>query len=113
MIMTKVPYVGGLLKRIWLITMLLTGLTSASFAQLGKMQFEDAEEQFAAGRFEETLSLLEQSERSLGAINPMIAHLRIMARLELLKQDTAGTSACWKRRKRRRGISSKYTKRKR
>ncbi|MGN6509917.1 MAG: hypothetical protein ACTHLD_10710, partial [Chitinophaga sp.] len=86
--MTKVPYIGGLLKRIWLITMLLTGLTSASFAQLGKMQFEDAEEQFAAGRFEETLSLLEQSERSLGGTNPMIGHLRIMARVELLKQDT-------------------------
>ncbi len=57
------------------------------FAQLGKMQFEDAEEQFAAGKFKEAIALLEESEKTLGKSNPMIEHLRIMSRVELLKLD--------------------------
>ncbi|MGN6509915.1 MAG: hypothetical protein ACTHLD_10700 [Chitinophaga sp.] len=76
------------MKKLLLLLCLYLACIPGSFAQLGKMQFEDAEEQFAAGRFGETLSLLEQSEKSLGGTNPMIAHLRIMARVELLKQDT-------------------------
>ncbi|MBO9153593.1 hypothetical protein ACFOTA_15335 [Chitinophaga sp. GCM10012297] len=77
------------MKNLLLIVMLMTCFSAVSFAQLGKMQYEDAEEQFAAGKFKEALSLLDESEKTMGKSNPMIDHLRIMARTELLKKDLA------------------------
>ncbi len=41
------------MKKLFIILCLLTGISSSSFAQLGKMQFEDVEEQFAASNFTE------------------------------------------------------------
>lgn len=75
------------MKKLFLLLCLFTGFAATSFAQLGKMQFQDAEEQFAGSKFKEALDLLDKSEKSLGKTNAMIEHLRIMARTELLKQD--------------------------
>ena len=77
------------MKKLSLLILLFTSVTTSSFAQLGKMQYQDAEEQFAAGKYKETLELLEASEKSLGKSNAPIEHLRILARTELLKQDIA------------------------
>ncbi|MBO9153592.1 hypothetical protein ACFOTA_15330 [Chitinophaga sp. GCM10012297] len=75
------------MKKFLLLVCLGMALSAISFAQLGKMQYEDAEEQFAAGKFKEALSLLDESEKTMGKSNPMIDYLRIMARTELLKKD--------------------------
>ncbi|MGN6509916.1 MAG: hypothetical protein ACTHLD_10705 [Chitinophaga sp.] len=74
-------------KRIWLLTLLLTGLTATSFAQLSKMQFEDAELAFSEGKYANAIVLLDAAEKSNNGANPPIIHLRIMCRMELIRLD--------------------------
>lgn len=75
------------MRKIVFLFCLVAGVATTSFGQLGKMQFEDAEEQYAAGKYQDALELLGKSEKTMGKSNPMIEYLRIMCRTELLKQD--------------------------
>lgn len=68
-----------------LTVLLLTG--TASMAQLSKMQYEEAEQAFSEGKYEEAIKLVNESEKSNKGTNPFIMHLRIMARTELIKKD--------------------------
>ncbi|MBO9153596.1 hypothetical protein ACFOTA_15350 [Chitinophaga sp. GCM10012297] len=75
------------MKNILLFTLLIIFSIPASFAQLAKMQFEDAEAAYSEGKFAETVKLLDEAEQSNKGVNPAITHLRILARTELIKQN--------------------------
>jgi hypothetical protein len=66
---------------------MFTSFSATSFAQLGKMQFEDAEQAFSEGKFEEAIQFLNEAEKSLRKTNPPIMHLRILSMTELVKKD--------------------------
>ena len=74
------------MNRAFPLLLLFVVITTSSFAQLSKMQFQDAEEQYAAGKFKETLELIYASEKSAGKSNPLIEHLRILTLTELLNK---------------------------
>ena len=76
------------MKHLFVLILLIAGFTGTSFAQLGKMQFQDAEQAFSENKFEEAIQFLNEAEKSNGKTNPPIMHLRILSRAELIKKDT-------------------------
>ncbi|MBO9153594.1 hypothetical protein ACFOTA_15340 [Chitinophaga sp. GCM10012297] len=74
------------MKNLLLFVIIMT-CSAASFAQLAKMQFEDAEAAYGEGKFAEAVKLLDEAEQSNKGANPPIMHLRILARVELIKQN--------------------------
>jgi hypothetical protein len=74
------------MKHILLIAVLLFANLS-SFAQLSKMQFQDAEEAFSNGQYEQALYFLTQAEQTNGKTNPIIEHLKILSYWEIIKKD--------------------------
>lgn len=75
------------MKNLLVILICLTCIISDASAQLGKMQFEDAEVAFSEGKYKEALQLLGEAEKSNKGANPLIIHLRVLSRMELLKAD--------------------------
>jgi hypothetical protein len=75
------------MKKLFLLLCLFTGFAATSFAQLGKMQFQDAEQAFSENKFEEAIQFLNEAEKSNGKTNPLIMHLRILSRAEVIKKD--------------------------
>ncbi|MBO9153595.1 hypothetical protein ACFOTA_15345 [Chitinophaga sp. GCM10012297] len=70
-----------------LFILLSTFFVKTSFAQLAKMQFEDAEAAYNEGKYAEAVKLLDEAERSNKGANPPIMYLRILSRVELIKQN--------------------------
>jgi hypothetical protein len=72
------------MKHLFVLILFIAGFTGTSFAQLGKMQFQDAEQAFSEGKFEEAIQFLNEAEKSNGKTNPLIMHLRILSRAEVI-----------------------------
>lgn len=75
------------MKHLLVILICFAGIINDAAAQLGKMQFEDAEVAFSEGKYKEALQLLGEAEKSNKGTNPLIIHLRVLSRMELLKAD--------------------------
>jgi hypothetical protein len=75
------------MKHLFVLILFIAGFTGTSFAQLGKMQFQDAEQAFSESKFEEAIQFLNEAEKSNGKTNPLIMHLRILSRAEVIKKD--------------------------
>ena len=75
------------MMKTFLLFLMFTSFTATSFAQLGKMQFQDAEQAFSENKFEEAIQFLNEAEKSNGKTNPLIMHLRILSRAEVIKKD--------------------------
>lgn len=56
---------------------------------IAKLKYEEAEEYYNKNEFQETLSKLEEVEKLLGAVNPKLLYLRIIAEQKLLDEDSS------------------------
>ena len=60
------------MRHFLLLSLFIFSLTGQSFAQLSKMQFQDAEQVYSEGKFEEAIQFLNEAERSLGKGQPSL-----------------------------------------
>lgn len=65
-------------------------LLSFGQSQLARLKFEQAEESFNGGHYEITLAKLDEIEEILGASNPKVLHLRILAAHKIVGQNLDG-----------------------
>ncbi|RXK85308.1 tetratricopeptide repeat protein [Filimonas effusa] len=73
----------------WLLLCLLVvlGYNATAQATIAKLKYEEAEEAFVANDYLTTISKLDETEKLLGATNPRILYLRIMAQDKLIRSE--------------------------
>ena len=78
---------------------LLAVVWLAFFAQsaVAKIKYEEAEEAFSRGAYTESISRLNEVENILGATNPRVLYLRIMASHKLMQADPYASCALLQR----------------
>jgi TPR repeat protein len=75
------------MKKSIFLLLLIVCMSGTAFSQaaIAKLKYEEAEEAYVANDFTTTLAKLEETEKMLGAVNPRILYLRIMAQDKLRK----------------------------
>lgn len=77
------------MKKIFLLALLIISSAQLSLAQatIAKLKFEDAEEAFALGNYELTLSKQKDVEALLKSTNPKIIYLQILAQTKIIEKN--------------------------